>query len=73
MSTKQKTTKAALSAEQRTLCVKQQLLTEQLVVDDGLIKSIVDHVGVPLDQTTIDDIQQVSCYRLNDTRQLRLF
>jgi len=47
------------SAEQRSLSLKEQLLAEELVVSDDLVQSIVDDVGVPLDQSTIDEILQV--------------
>ena len=47
------------SAAERTLRVKEQLLSEELVVNDDLIRSLVDDVGVTLDQSTVDHILQV--------------
>ena len=52
--------KKNLSAEQRTLRLKEQLLAEELVVSDDLVRSIVDDVGVPWDHSTINDILQVN-------------
>jgi len=51
---------AAASAEQRTLRLKEQLLSEELAISDDLVNVIVDDVGVPLDQTTVDGILQVN-------------
>jgi len=61
-STTRKKTKAtaAASAEQRTLRLKEQLLSEELAISDDLVNVIVDDVGVPLDQTTVDGILQVN-------------
>jgi len=50
--------KKSLSAEQRTLQLKQQLLTEELVVTDHLVQSI----DAPLDQSDVDDINKVSIH-----------
>jgi len=52
--------KKNLSAEQRTLRLKEQLLAEELVVSDDLVRSIVDDVGVSWDHSTINDILQVN-------------
>jgi len=57
---KTKATAAAASAEQRTLRLKEQLLSEELAISDDLVNVIVDDVGVPLDQTTVDGILQVN-------------
>ena len=61
-STTRKKTKAtaAASAEQRTLRLKEQLLSEELAISDDLVNVIVDDVGVPLDQTAVDGILQVN-------------
>jgi len=55
--------KKTVSAELRTLRLKEQLLTEELTVTEDLLKSIVADVGVPLDQTTVDDILEVTYRR----------
>jgi len=54
MSTKKK----KVSAEQRTVLLKQQLLAEELTVTDDLVQSLADGDDA-LDQSDIDDINQV--------------
>jgi len=51
--------KKRLSAERRTLNLKEQLLTEQLVVTDDFLQSVIHDVGVPLDRSDIDAIRKV--------------
>jgi len=52
-------TKKKLSAEQRTLSLKEQLLTEELVVTEEFVQAVISDVGVPIDQSDINDVHKV--------------
>lgn len=52
-------TKKKLSAEQRTLSLKEQLLTEELVVTEEFVQAVISDVGVPMDQSDINDVYKV--------------
>jgi len=52
-------------AEQRTLIIKEQLFTEELTINEDLIKSIVDG-GITLEQSAIDEIIQVCTGTLDE-------
>jgi len=51
--------KKKLSAGQRTLSLKEQLLSEELVVTEEFIQAVIRDVGVPIDQSDVNDIHKV--------------
>jgi len=51
--------KKKLSAEQRTLRLKEQLFAEELDITEDLVQSLAQDVGGPLDESAVNDILSV--------------